>query len=57
MNKLQGNVPSEFELKGAGFGHGVGMCQTGAAAMAINGKRFHEILKQYYQGTHIKRLY
>jgi stage II sporulation protein D len=56
-NKLQGNVPSEFELKGAGFGHGVGMCQTGAAAMAINGKRFHEILKQYYQGTHIKRLY
>ena len=50
-------IPSEFVLHGAGFGHGVGMCQTGAAAMALKGRRFHQILKHYYQSARIKRLY
>ncbi|MFC1501919.1 SpoIID/LytB domain-containing protein [bacterium] len=55
--RIRGNVPSEFELRGAGFGHGVGMCQTGAATMAIRGNRFHQILKHYYQDIRLKRLY
>jgi SpoIID/LytB domain protein len=54
---FRGNVPGEFVLHGAGFGHGVGMCQTGAAAMALKGKRFHQILKHYYRSINIKRLY
>ncbi len=50
-------IPGEFVLKGAGFGHGVGMCQTGAAMMALAGKRFHQILKHYFQDVKIRRLY
>jgi len=50
-------VPEEFLLKGAGFGHGVGMCQTGAAVMALQGKRFDHILKHYYKEATIRRLY
>ncbi|MBN1664341.1 MAG: SpoIID/LytB domain-containing protein, partial [Deltaproteobacteria bacterium] len=47
----------QFILKGAGWGHGVGMCQTGAAIMALGGKKFHEILKHYYRSVELKRLY
>ncbi len=53
----RGAAPDEFILRGAGWGHGVGMCQTGAAMMALRGKRFHEILKHYYRGVQIRRLY
>lgn len=53
----RGRVPREFVLRGAGWGHGVGMCQTGAAMMALKGKRFHEILKHYYRGVQIRQLY
>jgi SpoIID/LytB domain protein len=49
--------PTQFILRGAGFGHGVGMCQTGAAMMALKGKSFNRILKHYYKGIQIKRLY
>ena len=50
-------IPGRFILKGAGFGHGVGMCQTGAAGMALQGRRFDQILKHYYQGIRLRRLY
>jgi len=50
-------APRQFVLKGAGFGHGVGMCQTGAAMMALQGKRFYQILQHYYKGVNIRRLY
>jgi stage II sporulation protein D len=50
-------VPEKFIFKGAGFGHGVGMCQTGAAMMAIKGSKFNLILKHYYVGIKIKKLY
>jgi len=33
------------------------MCQTGAAGMALEGKKFNEILNAYFQGTELKRLY
>lgn len=49
--------PSAFEIRGAGFGHGVGMCQTGAIGMAEKGMSYPAILRHYYPGTRIKRLY
>lgn len=51
------SIPRFFILKGAGFGHGVGMCQTGAAVMALNKIPFHRILKHYYKNIKIQRLY
>ena len=38
-------------LRGAGWGHGVGLCQIGAAVMADGGKPYREILQHYYPGT------
>lgn len=52
-----GTVPSEFVIKGAGFGHGVGMCQTGAAIMALRGKKYERILRHYFQGVKIRKIY
>ncbi len=40
-----------FVLRGAGWGHGVGLCQIGAAVMANEGKTYTEILRHYYRGT------
>jgi stage II sporulation protein D len=45
------NEPGRFVLTGAGWGHGVGLCQIGAAVMANQGKSFTEILHHYYPGT------
>jgi stage II sporulation protein D len=42
---------NRFVLKGAGWGHGVGLCQIGAAVMANRGKSYSEILKHYYRGA------
>jgi SpoIID/LytB domain protein len=44
-------------LHGAGFGHGVGMCQLGAIGMANAGKAHDAILGHYYRGTHLHKLY
>lgn len=49
--------PQEFIFKGAGFGHGVGMCQTGAAGLALKGANFKQILHHYYKNIKIKKLY
>jgi len=38
-------------LRGAGWGHGVGLCQIGAAVMANEGRTYKEILQHYYRGT------
>ncbi|HET9620720.1 MAG TPA: SpoIID/LytB domain-containing protein [Kofleriaceae bacterium] len=46
-----------FVFRGAGFGHGVGMCQAGAMAMASAGKSFPQILGHYYRGSHLHKLY
>jgi SpoIID/LytB domain protein len=46
-----------FVLRGAGFGHGVGMCQMGAIGMAGAGKSEKQILAHYYRGSHLHRLY
>jgi len=44
-------------FRGAGFGHGVGMCQTGAIGMAETGKNYREILRHYYPGTVLRKLW
>ncbi len=46
-----------FVFRGAGFGHGVGMCQMGAIGMASAGKSHAQILAHYFRGTHLHRLY
>ncbi len=48
--------PAEFYLHGGGWGHGVGMCQVGAAGRAQAGQSHAEILSHYYPGTALKRL-
>src|SRR5205809_255852 len=42
---------------GRGWGHGVGMCQVGAYGMALEGATYEEILKKYYKGIELKKLY
>ncbi|HJX52667.1 MAG TPA: hypothetical protein VJ801_07880, partial [Polyangia bacterium] len=44
-------------FRGAGFGHGVGMCQTGAVGMAEAGKRYQQILRHYYPNTVLRKLW
>lgn len=56
MDIVQG-IPQKFILKGAGWGHGVGLCQIGAAVMGEKGYRYDEILLHYYQGAEVKRIY
>lgn len=46
-----------FSFKGGGYGHGVGMSQNGAKAMADSGESYDEILKHYYKGIEIGYLY
>lgn len=47
----------DFILKGAGWGHGVGLCQIGAAVMGEQGYSYDQILLHYYVGAALKRLY
>jgi SpoIID/LytB domain protein len=51
------NVPQTFILQGAGWGHGVGFCQIGAAVMGEKGYYFDEILLHYFKGANIKKVY
>jgi stage II sporulation protein D len=46
-----------FVFRGAGFGHGVGMCQLGAIGMAEAGTSHDKILAHYFRGTHLHKLY
>ncbi len=50
-------VPQQFTLVGAGWGHGVGMCQIGAAVMSNKGYAYDKILLHYYKNADIERLY
>ncbi len=52
-----GGAPEAFRLRGAGWGHGVGLCQIGAAVMACRGATAEEILAKYFPGTSLHRLY
>ena len=50
-------IPSGFTLYGAGWGHGVGLCQIGAAVMADKGYKYDAILEHYYPGARIENKY
>jgi len=59
VNIEQGNdgLPQRFILHGAGWGHGVGLCQIGAAVMASKGFKAEEIVKHYFHGAELRKLY
>ncbi len=46
-----------FAFHGAGWGHGVGLCQIGAAVMATRGSSTEEILKHYFRGVELRKIY
>ncbi len=50
-------VPQSFRLTGAGWGHGVGLCQIGAAMMGEQGFDYSQILLHYYRNAEIKKIY
>ncbi len=50
-------LPAQFTLHGAGWGHGVGLCQIGAAVMAMKGYPAQEIVQHYFRAAQLKKLY
>ena len=56
-NSEHNNKTNRFTLNGAGWGHGVGLCQIGALGMALDGGKTEEILLHYYQSSQIRNLY
>ncbi len=52
----EGDPPSTFVFSGAGYGHGVGMCQYGARGMARAGYNYRAILEHYYPGTTVENI-
>ena len=50
-------VPAWFQLTGAGWGHGVGLCQIGAAVMGEQGFSYNDILLHYYRNAEVRKLY
>ena len=54
---IKDSVPQKFIIKGAGWGHGVGLCQIGAAMMGKQGYPYEEILLHYYKGAEITKIY
>ncbi|MFA3782294.1 SpoIID/LytB domain-containing protein [Melioribacteraceae bacterium 4301-Me] len=55
--KIKNGIPERFILEGAGWGHGVGLCQIGAAVMGEMGYSFDEILSHYFKGTRLEKAY
>jgi stage II sporulation protein D len=49
--------PGEWVFRGGGWGHGVGMCQVGAIGRAEHGHSYREILRHYYNGAEVVRIY
>ena len=47
----------KFELKGSGYGHGVGLCQFGALELAKRGYSYKQILSHYFPKHRIKKIY
>jgi SpoIID/LytB domain protein len=57
LEELQEGVPQAFVLRGAGWGHGVGLCQIGAAVMASRGYDYGDILAHYFRNARIEKRY
>jgi SpoIID/LytB domain protein len=56
-SNVKDGVPQKFIIYGAGWGHGVGLCQIGAAVMAETGYQFDEILLHYFKNARLKKIY
>jgi stage II sporulation protein D len=54
---IRNGIPGRFVLKGAGWGHGVGLCQIGAAVMGAKGYACEAILRHYFRGARLERAY
>jgi SpoIID/LytB domain protein len=54
---VKDSIPGKFILQGAGWGHGVGLCQIGAAVMGDMGYKFDEILSHYFKDANLKKIY
>ncbi|MDD5870284.1 MAG: SpoIID/LytB domain-containing protein [Bacteroidales bacterium] len=52
-----GEIPDRFIIRGAGWGHGVGLCQIGAAVMGEKGYNYNQILEHYFVGAKVTKLY
>ncbi len=57
VEKSHHNNELQFTLYGAGWGHGVGLCQIGAAVMGAKGYSYKEILNHYFEGAIVEQLY
>ena len=57
VEKKGGGEDVIFILHGAGWGHGVGLCQIGAAVMGARGYSYKEILEHYFPGSHLETRY
>lgn len=56
-NRDAEGVPSGWTLRGGGWGHGVGLCQIGAAVMATRGYDYRRILAHYFPGSDLTKIY
>ncbi len=52
-----GEAPERVRLRGAGWGHGAGLCQIGALGMAVKGHACADILRHYFEGVQIRAFY
>lgn len=55
--ELENGIPQSFVLTGAGWGHGVGLCQIGAAVMGERGYNYRQILQHYFRGAELVKKY
>lgn len=55
--ETENGIPQKFVLSGAGWGHGVGLCQIGAAVMGKKGFTYREILNHYFRDAELKKWY
>ncbi len=56
-DEIDNGIPGRFILRGAGWGHGSGLCQIGAAVMGEKGYSYDQILKHYFVGVRLEKLY
>jgi stage II sporulation protein D len=54
---VQEGIPQKFIFTGAGWGHGVGLCQIGAAVMGAKGYNYRQILEHYFRGAGLEKKY
>jgi SpoIID/LytB domain protein len=57
VDKTESGDDIEFTLHGAGWGHGVGLCQIGAAVMGEKGYGYEQILLHYFRGAQLEKIY